>query len=194
MAYQAAASRKSLRTHLIILYASQTACKTKQSKKNETSRVTSHGYKKGPCAILHTPPFCKPCALCRAVGFRPIPVCDVSAVMPVSGASRPVGNLIRLKRIYNFWCSMLVLTPFALSFVTLRGVFMHFPELTYWQDATVPVPYFRLFLCFRKATQEIFLELDKIKAETHILPGGRTRTKREQERGQRAPSPWGGAA
>jgi hypothetical protein len=39
--------------------------------------------------------------------------------------------LIRLKRIYNFLCSMLVYTPFALCFVTLRGVFMHFPELTY---------------------------------------------------------------
>jgi hypothetical protein len=39
--------------------------------------------------------------------------------------------LIRLKRIYNFWCSMLVYAPFALCFVTLRGVFMHFPELTY---------------------------------------------------------------
>jgi hypothetical protein len=47
---------------------------------------------------------------------------------------------------------MLVLTPFALSFVTLRGVFMHFSELTYEQDATVPVPYFLLFLCFRKVT------------------------------------------
>jgi hypothetical protein len=35
------------------------------------------------------------------------------------------------KRIYNFWCSMLVYTPFALCFVTLCGVFMHFPELTY---------------------------------------------------------------
>jgi hypothetical protein len=41
------------------------------------------------------------------------------------------GRLIRLKRIYNFWCSMLVFTPFALCFVTLRGVFMRFPELTY---------------------------------------------------------------
>jgi hypothetical protein len=39
--------------------------------------------------------------------------------------------LIRLKRIYNFWCSMLVYTPFALCFVTLRGIFIHFPELTY---------------------------------------------------------------
>jgi hypothetical protein len=40
-------------------------------------------------------------------------------------------SLIRLKRIYNFLCSMLIFTPFALCFVTLRGVFMHFLELTY---------------------------------------------------------------
>jgi hypothetical protein len=39
--------------------------------------------------------------------------------------------LIRLKCIYNFWCSMLVYTPFALCFVTLYDVFMHFLELTY---------------------------------------------------------------
>jgi hypothetical protein len=39
--------------------------------------------------------------------------------------------VIRLKRIYNFWCSMLVFTPFAYCFVTLSGTFMHFPELTY---------------------------------------------------------------
>jgi hypothetical protein len=40
-------------------------------------------------------------------------------------------SLIRLQRIYNFWCSMLVFTPFVYCFVTLRGTFMHFPELTY---------------------------------------------------------------
>jgi hypothetical protein len=40
-------------------------------------------------------------------------------------------TLIRLQRIYNFLCSMLVFTPFAYCFVTLRGTFMHFPELTY---------------------------------------------------------------
>jgi hypothetical protein len=40
-------------------------------------------------------------------------------------------SLIRLKRIYNFLCSMLVFTPFALCFVTLRGVFKRFSELTY---------------------------------------------------------------
>jgi hypothetical protein len=77
---------------------------------------------------------------------------------------------------------------------TLLGIFMWFPELTYWQDDTVPVPYFLLFLCFRKATQEIFSELDETTTETPIFPGRRTRTKRELERGQRAASPWGGAA
>jgi hypothetical protein len=40
-------------------------------------------------------------------------------------------SLIRLQRIYNFLCSMLVFTPFAQCFVTLCGTFMHFPELTY---------------------------------------------------------------
>jgi hypothetical protein len=39
--------------------------------------------------------------------------------------------LIRLQRIYNFSCSMLVYTLFAYCFVTLRGTFMHFLELTY---------------------------------------------------------------
>ena len=56
-----------------------------------------------------------------------------------------LGMLIRLKRIYNFWCSMLVLHQFLYILFTLRCTFMHFPELTYWQDATVPVP---VFCCF----------------------------------------------
>jgi hypothetical protein len=33
----------------------------------------------------------------------------------------------------------------------------------------VPVPYFLLFLCFKKATQEIFSELDETKAEPPIF-------------------------
>jgi hypothetical protein len=101
--------------------------------------------------------------------------------------------MIRLKRIYNFWCSMLVLHYLLHVLFTLRGVFMRFSELTYWQDATVLDPCFLLFLCFRKATQEILSELDKIKAETPIFLGRRTRTKREPEGGQRAGSPGGGA-
>jgi hypothetical protein len=34
----------------------------------------------------------------------------------------------------------------------------------------VPVPYFVLFLCFRKATQEIFSELNETKAKVPIFP------------------------
>jgi hypothetical protein len=105
--------------------------------------------------------------------------------------------MIHLKRIYNFWCSMLVLTPFSLCFVTLCGVFIHFLELTYLQDATVPVPYFLLFLCFKKVTQEIFSELDKTKAEPPIFTEAlrRPKMRRRGARGQphhreARPSPW----
>jgi hypothetical protein len=121
---------------------------------------------------------------------------DSTASPPPSLPSRSLhrGPMIRLKRIYNFWCSMLIFTPFALYFVILRGVFMRFLELTYWQDVTVPVPCFLLFLYFRKATQEIFSELDETSSKTPILPRRRTRTKREPERGQGPASPWGDAA
>jgi hypothetical protein len=92
---------------------------------------------------------------------------------------------------------MLVLTPFAFSFVTLCGVFMHFLELTYQQDAAVPVPYFLLFLCFRKVTQEIFPELDETKAEPPIFTEASQRPKmrRRGARGQphhrgARPRPW----
>jgi hypothetical protein len=79
---------------------------------------------------------------------------------------------------------MLVYTLFALCFVTLRGVFMHFPQLTYSRDATVSVPCFLLFLCFRKVTQEIFSELDETKAKVLIFPNTR-RSPKERRRGAR---------
>jgi hypothetical protein len=61
----------------------------------------------------------------------------------------------------------------------------------------VPVPCFLLFLCFRKATQEIFSKLDETKAEVPIFPDARQSPKQRQRgtRGQphhrvvRA-SPW----
>jgi hypothetical protein len=42
----------------------------------------------------------------------------------------------------------------------------------------VPVPYFLLFLCFRKVTQEIFSELDETKAKIQIFNEGSRRPKR----------------
>jgi hypothetical protein len=77
----------------------------------------------------------------------------------------------------------------CLCFVTLRGVFMHFPELTYYQDATVPVPCFLLFLCFRKATQEIFSELEETKAEPPIFPNMRRSPKMRRRRSRAWPHP-----
>jgi hypothetical protein len=56
---------------------------------------------------------------------------DVSYLLGLPLAGHPIGPLIRLQRIYNFLCSMLVFTPFDYCFVTLRGTFIHFPELTY---------------------------------------------------------------
>jgi hypothetical protein len=61
----------------------------------------------------------------------------------------------------------------------------------------VPVPYFLLFLCSRKVTQEIFLELDETKAEPPIFTEASRRSKKRQ-RGARSqahhqgarPSPW----
>jgi hypothetical protein len=61
----------------------------------------------------------------------------------------------------------------------------------------VPVPYFLLFLCFRKATQEIFSELDETKVEPPIFSEASRRPKRRWRgaRGQphhqgAQPSPW----
>jgi hypothetical protein len=45
---------------------------------------------------------------------------------------------------------MLVLHHLLHVLFTLHGVFMRFLELTYWQDATVPVPYFLLFCVSQK--------------------------------------------
>jgi hypothetical protein len=58
---------------------------------------------------------------------------------------------------------------------------MHFPELTYSQDAIMPVPCFLLFLCFRKVTQEIFSELDETKAKPPNIYRSFQKTKEETE-------------
>jgi hypothetical protein len=58
----------------------------------------------------------------------------------------------------------------------------------------VPFPYFLLFLCFRKVTQEIFSELDETKAECPEIYPSFQRTEEETERGHRADTPQGGAA
>jgi hypothetical protein len=56
----------------------------------------------------------------------------------------------------------------------------------------VPVPCFLLFSCFRKVTQEIFLELDETKLEGPIFPRHETESKEELEVGQGATTLGGG--
>jgi hypothetical protein len=58
----------------------------------------------------------------------------------------------------------------------------------------VPVPYFLLFLCFTKVTQEIFSELDETKAEHPKIYRSFQRTEEETERSQEVATPPGGAA
>jgi hypothetical protein len=58
----------------------------------------------------------------------------------------------------------------------------------------VSVPYFLLFLCFRKVTQEIFLELDETKATSPNISWSFQKTEEETEPDQRVAAPHGGAA
>jgi hypothetical protein len=58
----------------------------------------------------------------------------------------------------------------------------------------VPVPYFLLFLCFRKVTQEIFSELEETKAEHPDIKRSFQNTEEEMEPSQRVVSPPGGVA
>jgi hypothetical protein len=58
----------------------------------------------------------------------------------------------------------------------------------------VPVPCFLLFLCFRKITQEILLELDETKARSLDIHRSFQKTEEETERGHRAPTPQGSVA
>jgi hypothetical protein len=53
----------------------------------------------------------------------------------------------------------------------------------------VSVPCFLLFLCFRKATQEIFSELDEIKAEPPIFPDTRRNLKMRRRGARGRPHP-----
>jgi hypothetical protein len=58
----------------------------------------------------------------------------------------------------------------------------------------VPVPCFLLFLCFRKATQEIFSELDETKASHPEIHRSFQKTEEETEWGHEGPTYQGGVA
>jgi hypothetical protein len=58
----------------------------------------------------------------------------------------------------------------------------------------VPVPYFLLFLYFRKVTQEIFSKLDETKVKHPEIYRSFQKSKEETERGHGPATQQGGAA
>jgi hypothetical protein len=58
----------------------------------------------------------------------------------------------------------------------------------------MPIPYFLLFLCFRKVTQEIFSKLDETKARRLDISRSFQNTEEETELDQRVATPPGGVA
>jgi hypothetical protein len=98
-------------------------------------------------------------------------------------------SLIHLKRIYNFWCSMLVLHHLLHVLFTLRGIFICFLELTYWWDATVPVPYFLLFCVSGKLHRKYSQNWTKRRPKLLFFPdeGWRPNESRREARGQPHP-------
>jgi hypothetical protein len=66
---------------------------------------------------------------------------------------------------------------------------MHFLELTYKKDVTVPVPCFLLFLCFKKVTQKIFSKLDETKAEPPNIYRSFQKTEEKTEGGHGPATP-----
>jgi hypothetical protein len=88
-------------------------------------------------------------------------------------------------------------TPIALCFVYTSWHFYAFSRTTLLTRCHCASSYFLLFLCFRKFTQEIFSELDEIKAKVHIYLKGRQSPEERQSRTRRWPhhrvaraTPW----
>jgi hypothetical protein len=75
-------------------------------------------------------------------------------------------------------------TRFASCFVYTSWHFYAFSGTNLLTRCHSASSLFFAVLCFEKATQKIFSELDKMKTETSIFPGRRTKTEREPEGGR----------
>ena len=87
-----------------------------------------------------------------------------------------LGMLIRPKRIYNFWCSMLVLHQFYHCFIYVWVCFYKFS----WQDAEVPVPVFCCFW-FQKSYTGNILGNGRDKNQKSYICRGNTENRSENE-------------
>jgi hypothetical protein len=76
-------------------------------------------------------------------------------------------------------------TPIALCFVYTLWHFYAFSGTNLLKRCHSASSYFLLFLCFRKVTHEIFLELDETKPEVPIFPNTRRSPKQRRRRVRR---------
>jgi hypothetical protein len=79
--------------------------------------------------------------------------------------------------------------PIALCFVYTLWHFYAFSGTNLLTRCHSASSYFLLFLYFKKVTQEIFSELDKMKAKPPIFPNTKTESKEETEEGQGLATP-----
>jgi hypothetical protein len=84
--------------------------------------------------------------------------------------------MIRLKRIYNFLCSMLVLHHFIWVLITLRGIFMHFLELTFDKMPQCQFLFFAVFV-FQKSYTGNILGIGRNKIQSSYLPDTKTESR-----------------
>jgi hypothetical protein len=103
--------------------------------------------------------------------------------------SKAFRSMIRLKHIYNFLCSMLVYASFTLCFVYTSWRFYAFSRTNLLTRCHSASFLFLLFLCFRKVTQKIFLELDETKAEVPNYLTRRRSPKESRRRTRGQPHP-----
>jgi hypothetical protein len=87
---------------------------------------------------------------------------------------------------------MLVLHQLLYVLFTLRGIFIHFLELTYKQDASAN-SHFLLFFYSKFLPKEIFSELDKTKPEVPNFSVTYTESKADTEEGTEVATPPSGA-
>ena len=89
--------------------------------------------------------------------------------------------VIRLKRIYIFWCSMLVYISLPHVFIMFYIILAWFMKLTYWQDAQCQFLFSAVFFISEKLFCEVFRNAPKIyviyfpswnKDGTRRIPGG----------------------
>ena len=105
-------------------------------------------------------------------------------LIPIWPSRRCQSQLIRLQRIYNFRCSMLILYHLSHVLYAFYCIYLRFLNLL--TRCPVSVSCFLLFFVSRKPTQEIFLELHGTKTHVHIFP---SRTRRPKERWRGAVEP-----